>query len=152
MSGLTNIFRDDYESVIDRPSQWLNIGYFIATCVAAYFIPVTAGALFLVLVWKSLELYFTQWIYTDDTIVERKGVFNVTTDEIQFFRIKDVRLYRPLLYRIVGISKITLITSDKFRPTIVLNGVYNGKKKRDMFKQLAISTRRDMGVKEFDIR
>ena len=142
MSGLTNIFRDDYESVIDRPSQWLNIGYFIN--VYAYFIPVTAGALFLVLVWKSLELYFTQWIYTDDTIVERKGVFNVTTDEIQFFRIKDVRLYRPLLYRIVGISKITLITSDKFRPTIVLNGVYNGKK-----EERYVQTTRNINKKRY---
>ena len=57
MSVITNLFKDDYESVIDRPSQWLNIGYFIATCVAAYFIPVIASALFLVLVWKTCLLY-----------------------------------------------------------------------------------------------
>jgi membrane protein YdbS with pleckstrin-like domain len=102
----------------------------------------------IVLIWKSLVLYFTKWSYTADTIMERVGVFNVTTDEIQFFRIKDLRLYQPLLYRIVGISRLILITSDKFKPIIVINGITDGKRKRDMLKALAISSRREMGVKD----
>jgi len=145
-------FDSNSQLIVDRPSQWLNIGYFLLTICLTFVSMELAFISLIILIWKSLVLYFTKWSYTTDTILERVGVFNVTTDEIQFFRIKDLRLYQPLLYRIVGISRLILITSDKFKPVLVLNGIRNGKRKRDMLKALAISSRREMGVKEFDVR
>ena len=145
-------FASDSQLIVDRPSQWLNIGYFLLTIGLTFVSMELAFISLIILIWKSLVLYFTKWSYTTDTILERVGVFNVTTDEIQFFRIKDLRLYQPLLYRIVGISRLILITSDKFKPVLVLNGIRNGKRKRDMLKALAISSRREMGVREFDVR
>ena len=145
-------FDSNSQLIVDRPSQWLNIGYFLLTICLTFVSMELAFISLIILIWKSLVLYFTKWSYTTDTILERVGVFNVTTDEIQFFRIKDLRLYQPLLYRIVGISRLILITSDKFKPVLVLNGIRNGKRKRDMLKALAISSRREMGVREFDVR
>jgi len=145
-------FDSNSQLIVDRPSQWLNIGYFLLTIGLTFVSMELAFISLIILIWKSLVLYFTKWSYTTDTILERVGVFNVTTDEIQFFRIKDLRLYQPLLYRIVGISRLILITSDKFKPVLVLNGIRNGKRKRDMLKALAISSRLEMGVKEFDVR
>lgn len=145
-------FDSNSQLIDDRPSQWLNIGYFLLTIGLTFVSMELAFISLIILIWKSLVLYFTKWSYTTDTILERVGVFNVTTDEIQFFRIKDLRLYQPLLYRIVGISRLILITSDKFKPVLVLNGIRNGKRKRDMLKALAISSRLEMGVKEFDVR
>ena len=145
-------FDSNSQLIVDRPSQWLNIGYFLLTICLTFVSMELAFISLIILIWKSLVLYFTKWSYTTDTILERVGVFNVTTDEIQFFRIKDLRLYQPLLYRIVGLSRLILITSDKFKPVLVLNGIRNGKRKRDMLKALAISSRREMGVKEFDVR
>lgn len=145
-------FDSNSQLIVDRPSQWLNIGYFLLTIGLTFVSMELAFISLIILIWKSLVLYFTKWSYTTDTILERVGVFNVTTDEIQFFRIKDLRLYQPLLYRIVGISRLILITSDKFKPVLVLDGIRNGKRKRDMLKALAISSRREMGVREFDVR
>ena len=145
-------FDSDSQLIVDRPSQWLNIGYFLLTIGLTFVSMELAFTSLIILIWKSLALYFTKWSYTTDKILERVGVFNVTTDEIQFFRIKDLRLYQPLLYRIVGISRLIMITSDKFKPVLVLNGIRNGKRKRDMLKALAISSRREMGVREFDVR
>ena len=145
-------FDANSQLIVDRPSQWLNIGYFLLTIGLTFVSMELAFISLIILIWKSLVLYFTKWSYTTDTILERVGVFNVTTDEIQFFRIKDLRLYQPLLYRIVGISRLILITSDKFKPVLVLDGIRNGKRKRDMLKALAISSRREMGVREFDVR
>ena len=145
-------FDSNSQLIVDRPSQWLNMGYFLLTIGLTFVSMELAFISLIILIWKSLVLYFTKWSYTTDTILERVGVFNVTTDEIQFFRIKDLRLYQPLLYRIVGISRLILITSDKFKPVLVLDGIRNGKRKRDMLKALAISSRREMGVKEFDFR
>lgn len=145
-------FDSNFQLIVDRPSQWLNIGYFLLTIGLTFVSMELAFISLIILIWKSLVLYFTKWSYTTDTILERVGVLSVTTDEIQFFRIKDLRLYQPLLYRIVGISRLILITSDKFKPVLVLDGIRNGKRKRDMLKALAISSRREMGVKEFDVR
>ena len=145
-------FDSNSQLIVDRPSQWLNIGYFLLPIGLTFVSMELAFISLIILIWKSLVLYFTKWSYTTDTILERVGVFNVTTDEIQFFRIKDLRLYQPLLYRIVGISRLILITSDKFKPVLVLDGIRNGKRKRDMLKALAISSRREMGVKELDVR
>ena len=138
--------------IVDQPSQWLNIGYVFIT-LGLFFVHPFIGVLALFsLLWKIIVLRFWTWIYTNDSIVERKGVFSVSTEEIQYFRIKDVELYEPFLYRLVGLSKIYLYTSDRTRPTIVLNGVYEGPMKRDMFKKFALSHRRKEGVREVDFR
>jgi uncharacterized membrane protein YdbT with pleckstrin-like domain len=135
-----------------KPSQWLNFGYALSTVVGLLIHPILGGIVGLYLLWKVLEVYFLRWDITNDSIIEREGVLNVTMDEIHLFRIKDVHLYQPLLYRIVGISKLCLVTSDKTRPILVLNGIKDGNRKREMFKKLTLSSRKSQGVREFDFR
>ena len=136
-----------------KPSQFLNIGFVIMSLGSLF-----TGSPFLIiplvflLGWKVLDLYCISWSLSHDSIIETTGVFNVTTDEVHYFRIKDVHLYQPLLYRLVGLSRLTITTSDKSKPIIVLNGIYDGQRKMQTFKGLAIATRKEMGVKEFDIR
>jgi len=140
-------------SLVIKPSQFLNIGYYLATMVSLYF-----GVLPLVILsvcltgWKVLETHCTSWTLNHDDIIEKKGVLNINTNQIHYFRIKDVTLYQPLLYRLVGIFKLTIVTSDKTKPLVLMNGIYRGKLRMETFKMLATSTRNEMGVKEFDIR
>ena len=138
--------------ISEKPSQWLNFGYFIATILGLVVFPPIGFILLLVLLWKMLVIYFWRWDFTLDSLVEVKGVLNVTTDEVQFFRIKDVRLYQPFFYRLVGLSKIYVITSDQYKPVIVLKGITHGHSKRVMIKELALKHRKNQGVREFDFR
>jgi len=137
-------------SMIDRPSQWLNFGHISVTILLFLIIPPLGVLAFFALAWKIAILHFWTWDYTPDSIIERKGVFSVTTEEIQYFRIKDVELYEPFLYRLVGLSKLTLITSDKSRPRIIIDGIKGGAVKRAMFKNMSLSHRRKEGVREID--
>jgi len=150
MSYTTNL--KDQISVI-KSSQFLNIG-FVLMVIGGFFTlsPFVIIPLILLLVWKVVDLYCISWCLTHDSIIETTGVFNVNTDEVHYFRIKDVHLYQPLLYRLVGLSKLTITTSDSSKPVVILNGIYDGKRKMQTFKALAIATRKEMGVKEFDIR
>ena len=138
-------------SMIDKPSQWLNFGYVVLTIIG-FIVPPIGVLCFFFLLWKILVVQFWSWEITSDSIIETKGVFSVNTDEVQLFRIKDVRLYEPFLYRLVGLSKIYLITSDKYRPVFILNGIKDGKAKRAMFKNMALTHRKNQGVREFDFR
>ena len=139
--------------LVIKPSQFLNIG-FVIIFLGSLFTgsPFLIVPLLFVLGWKVLDLYCISWSLSHDSIIETTGVLNVTTDEVHYFRIKDVHLYQPLLYRLVGLSRLTITTSDKSKPLIVLNGIYDGKRRMQTFKSLAIATRKEMGVKEFDIR
>ena len=135
-----------------KPSQWLNVGYFILSIVITAVYPPLGIVAMLVTLWKVLEIYFWSWDLTNDSVIEKKGVLNVTTDEVHLFRIKDVHLYQPILYRLVGLSKLYLVTSDKTKPVLILNGISDGERKREMFKKLTLSSRKSQGVREFDFR
>jgi hypothetical protein len=136
-----------------KPSQFLNIGYVIIAIVT-FFIgePILIVLSMFLLGWKVLELHCVSWVLTHDSIIETRGVFNVIINEVHYFRIKYHKLYQPLLYRFVGLSRLTLITSDKSKSTIFMYGIYDGKRRMQTFKNLAVATRKEMGVKEFDIR
>ena len=138
-------------SILDKPSQWLNFGYVVLT-VCGFIIPPLGLLCFFFLLWKILVVHFWKWEITGDSIIETKGVLNVNIDEVQLFMIKDVRLYEPFLYRLVGLSKLYLVTSDKYRPVLVLDGIRDGKAKRAMFKNMALTHRKKEGVREFDFR
>lgn len=135
----------------DKPSQWLNFGYLLLTLICFIFPPLGLISL-TYLIWRVLVIHFWRWDITSDSVVEVKGVLNVSLDEIQLFRVKDVHLYEPFLYRLVGLSKLYLITSDRTRPVLVLDGIRNGRAKRIMFKNMTIDHRKREGVKEVDFR
>jgi membrane protein YdbS with pleckstrin-like domain len=135
----------------DKPSQWLNFGYLILTLVCFTFPPLGLVSL-TYLIWRVLVIHFWRWDITMDSMLEVKGVLNVTTDEVQLFRIKDIRLYEPFFYRLVGLSKIYIITSDQYRPVFILDGIKDGRAKREMFKNMSLKHRKNQGVREVDFR
>lgn len=140
------------DTMVDKPSQWIKIQWFLISIGVTFFSPELGLIPLSIWIYHVLDIYFWSWTYTHDSIIEKRGILNVEVEEIQYFRIKDVQLYKPFLYRLVGLSKLVLITSDSSRPMIVLNGISNGDIKREMFKSVALDSRRSEGIREFDIR
>jgi hypothetical protein len=56
------------------------------------------------------------------------------------------------LYRLVGLSQLTIITSDYTNPSVVLYGIKNGEELIGIIRQLVANSRKIEGVKEIDIR
>ena len=83
---------------------------------------------------------------------KKTGILNVSTEEVLLFRVKDIRLYEPLLYRLVGLSQLTIVTSDYTNPSITLYGIKNGEELMTIIRQLVANARQSEGVKELDIR
>ena len=140
-------------SVSISPDQLLNIGYLILLVVLVCLnIPALALIAVIILTVKVLDLFCTTWTVNQDSLVEKTGILNVNTEEILLFRVKDIRLYEPLLYRLVGLSQLTIITSDYTKPSIVLYGIKDGEEWMHMLRQLVANSRQVEGVKELDIR
>jgi|Laugrefa1bdmlbdn_1035148.scaffolds.fasta_scaffold02054_6 uncharacterized membrane protein YdbT with pleckstrin-like domain len=131
-----------------KPSQWTNLGYIILGIVLA---PYTNWLTLVVPVWMMIETSFTRYEIYDDRIIYRRGVFTVTTDEILLYRIKAINLNEPFLYRLVGISNLSIITSDKYVNEITLKGVPVGMNFRNALRELVEENRTKKGVKEFDL-
>ena len=143
----------NYNPVSVSPNQLLNIGYLIMLLTLLYLdIRPLAVVALIILIIKALNLYCTTWTIQQDNLIEKTGILNVSTEEVLLYRVKDIRLYEPLLYRLVGLSKLTIITSDYTNPSITLYGIKNGEKLMNIIRQLVANSRKVEGVKEIDIR
>ena len=143
----------NYNPVSVSPNQLLNIGYLIMLLTLVYLdIRPLAVVALIILIIKALNLYCTTWTIQQDNLIEKTGILNVSTEEVLLYRVKDIRLYEPLLYRLVGLSQLTIITSDYTNPSITLYGIKNGEKLMNIIRQLVANSRKVEGVKEIDIR
>ena len=147
------MYKKKYNAASMSPDQILNIGYVLIFISFMYFNLLVLAIMALVtLIIKALTFYCTTWTVNEDCLIEKTGILNINIEEILLYRVKDVKIYQPLLYRFVGLSKLTVITSDYSRPSIVLYGIKEGDKWMGIIRELVANSRKIQGVKEIDIR
>jgi uncharacterized membrane protein YdbT with pleckstrin-like domain len=103
-----------------------------------------------VAIWKYLYTKYRIFTITNERITETTGVFSKTTDELELYRVKDLRLEQPFLLRLVKLSNIILNTSDRTHSVVFIPAIAHGNEIREQLRK-AIEERRDLkGVKETD--
>jgi uncharacterized membrane protein YdbT with pleckstrin-like domain len=68
------------------------------------------------LAWKIISLKSVGYEVTPDRIEWSRGVFDRQVDNIDMFRVVDLKLRRSLLECLLGIGTVILITSDESDP------------------------------------
>jgi membrane protein YdbS with pleckstrin-like domain len=141
-----------------KPSQWINFGWLLIAVLFAFIIKLWlnislgwAAIPFTIWLWKCVVTSCWQFQCHEKTITERKGVFSMTKIEIHYFRIKSIRIDKPFLFRLVGLSNIDLITSDPLIPVLRLYAISNSESMRKYIKEMTDYWRKNSGVKESDI-
>jgi membrane protein YdbS with pleckstrin-like domain len=120
-----------------RPSQWTNFGTFVLCFLFSWLvIPI------FIALWQYLVVRLWKIEVTDQRIIETKGVLSKTTDELELYRVKDIRLEEPFLLRLVGLSNIVLNTSDRTHPQVKIPAISNGQSLREELR-IAVDIRRD---------
>ena len=71
----------------------------------------------------GLPLSFTRYCLSDDRLFISVGFLNIKDDEILLYRVRDIDTSRSLWQRIFGVGTVTVISSDKTMPTLVLQNV-----------------------------
>lgn len=85
---------------------------------------------------------------TEDRLSFRKGIFNVTTQFIELYRVKDLELTEPFIYRFFGLSNIKVYSSDVDLPEFT---IYAQKKQLEpVFRKAVEDIRIKKGVREID--
>lgn len=80
-------------------------------------------------IWKDRKRYlgmplsFTRYALSEDRLFLSVGFFSIRDEEILLYRIRDINTSRTLWQRLFGVGSVTVVSSDKTMPTLVLKNV-----------------------------
>lgn len=79
--------------------------------------------------WKDRKRYlglpisFTRYSMSEDRLFISAGFLNIKDDEVLLYRVRDIDTSRSLWQRIFGVGTVTVISSDKTMPNMILKNV-----------------------------
>jgi len=80
-------------------------------------------------IWKDrkrflgMPLSFTRYALSEDRLFTSVGFFNIKDDEILLYRVRDIDTQRSLWQRMFGVGTVTVVSSDKTMPTLVMKNI-----------------------------
>lgn len=111
------------------------------------------GIGFFIILAKWIENLGTTYDVTEDRLVLRKGIFTKSIDEIELYRVKDVRLDFSLVNQWAGIGTISVTSSDETTKSgaLVIPHVERAQERREELRTLVNAARQKRGVRELDM-
>ena len=117
--------------------------------------------LLLCLVGVGLIIALIQWIrfldvtyeLTEDRLILRKGIFVKSIDEIELYRVKDVRMDFTLINQWAGIGTIAIDSSDETTRdgALVIPHIERAAERREELRRLVDTARQKRRVRELDV-
>lgn len=80
-------------------------------------------------IWKDrkrflgMPLSFTRYSMSEDRLFLSVGFWSIKDEEILLYRIRDISSSRSLWQRLFGVGSVTVTSSDKTCPTLVLKNI-----------------------------
>ncbi len=71
----------------------------------------------------GMPLSFTRYAMSEDRMFISEGLLNIKDDEVLLYRVRDIDTERSLWQRIFGVGTVTVMSSDKTMPNLVLKNV-----------------------------
>jgi len=99
-----------------------------------------------ILVLKMVKLKMTYYEVSPDRIEWGRGILDRQVDNIDMFRVIDLKMRRNLLDCIVGIGSVGLITTDKSDPEFEFEKVRRPRELYDIIKKASLEADRTTGV------
>lgn len=119
------------------------------------------ATLLLCLVGVGLVIVLVKWIanltttyeITEDRLVLRRGIFVKSIDEVELYRVKDVRLDFTLINQWANIGTITVTSSDETtrEAPLTIRDVDDANARRETLRQLVEAARQKRRVRELDV-
>jgi membrane protein YdbS with pleckstrin-like domain len=100
----------------------------------------------MVLFYKIMQVRMTYYKVSADRIEFGKGIFDRKVDNLDMFRVVDLKLRRSFLDCIVGVGTVLLTTTDKSHPEFVFQKVRGARDLYDAIKKATLSADRGTNV------
>ena len=105
-----------------------------------------AGLVVLGLLIKVFKLKMIYYEVSGDRIEWSRGILDRRVDNIDMFRVVDLRMRRSLLDCIFGVGTVALITNDKTDPEFVFEKIRDSRYLYDVIKKASLEADRKAGV------
>lgn len=111
-----------------------------------------AGGLAIVIV-KWIGNLATTYEVADDRLILHKGILVKSIDEVELYRVKDVRIDFTIVNQLADIGTITITSSDETtrEAPLAIRDVHRARARREKLRELVDAARRDRGVREIDM-
>ena len=82
-------------------------------------------------IWKDRKRYlgmplsFTRYAMSEDRLFISVGFLSIRDDEVLLYRVRDIDTSRSLWQRLFGVGTVTVLSSDKTMPSLVLQNIKN---------------------------
>ncbi|MHC4526052.1 MAG: PH domain-containing protein, partial [Planctomycetota bacterium] len=130
------VLEDRIVQQIDRYSNYVGIAAGL----------LTVGIVFL----RIAQLKSIHYEVSPDRIEYARGIFSREIDNMDMFRITDLKLRRSLLDCMTGVGTVTLVSKDETDPFFDFEKVANPKKLYDIIKKASLEADRRQGVVHLD--
>jgi uncharacterized membrane protein YdbT with pleckstrin-like domain len=70
-----------------------------------------------------MPLSFTRYALSEDRLFLSVGFLNIKDEEVLLYRIRDISSSRTLWQRLFGVGTVTVVSSDRTMPTMVLKNI-----------------------------
>lgn len=80
----------------------------------------------------GLPLSFTRYRLSEDRLFCEKGFFNIKSDEVLLYRVRDLQLNMKLTQRIFGMGTVCVISSDQSVPHLDLQNVRHPREVKEL--------------------
>jgi membrane protein YdbS with pleckstrin-like domain len=99
-----------------------------------------------ILLMKVIKLKMTRYEVTSERIEWGRGIFDRRVDNLDMFRVIDLKMRRTVFDCIFGIGTVGLITTDKTDPEFEFEKVHRPRELYDIIKNASLEADRRSGV------
>ena len=92
-----------------------------------------------------------QFELTTERLLTSQGFLSRTTDSLELYRVKDLRIVQPMFLRMFGLENILLMTSDETSPVIVIDHVPSRMRLGDKIRENIEACRVAKGTREVEM-
>jgi uncharacterized membrane protein YdbT with pleckstrin-like domain len=116
-------------NVIDRQESIIKIGWWVTAIIFVIQL--------IRLVIALMRIRSTLYTITNQRILIENGVLSKSLNEIDLRTVDDTQFYQAFISRILGIGNVTLISTDKEEPVLVLHNVPDPRNLRETIRSNA---------------
>ncbi|HVQ08416.1 MAG TPA: PH domain-containing protein [Allosphingosinicella sp.] len=117
-----------------------------------YWLALTVAAL-AIIAWKWFQNMTAKYEVTEERLIVRRGILAKSIDEIELYRVKDVRINFTIINQIADIGNISITSSDETTRDgdLVLRDIKRARERRELLRRLVDTARQKRRVREVDM-
>jgi uncharacterized membrane protein YdbT with pleckstrin-like domain len=127
LTGASIFFKDTLSSITEQIFGIISNFTEMPEITTSALLYVILTIVWLKFIWKILAVHNLYYDFEEERIVLHFGVLNKETDYIEYFRIKDYTIKRPLIARLAGLHNLEIVSTDRSHPYLHMQYLTNFK-------------------------